>query len=587
MSIRLEIDGQAVIEFEEENIVLGSDPACTVPFPASAGLAPKHAVIRKIAGRWIVEVRGGDTIQVGDAEPARMHWLNPGDIIRMTDGGPTVQFEPPQRTTKPAGRRSSAEIPVQPKPTARRSSAEIPVQPKPAARPKSETIDSFQLSKPKTISMPAFDQAVELDSVKSKPQPKSTPSVDPVEFNEAPIPEMRPLPALGKSSPWLGTAATTASTTSKDRARRRLLMQAGGVAVLVIAATIFLMSGRNPPKRQLDATSSAEMTTSATQAPSIPSPQPPPTVPREKPTLTENSEKPSTPKPDPVVLKPVDPATQSLVTTPSKSPAKAPSATLVAVRDGVYTVFAKLPEREVYYRLGTAWAASKRHLVTSGAVALAVEGLKKEGASILVSQPFQENPIAVKGARMHAAYSNAVERAAAAKARMADESSTPAKGADDQDDTPAAEFAKALATQARFDLGVLDIEAGQRLPTFLKMQTGDMADVSKADFLLVGFPFADSQSQTDGVHKTGDVKERVSTKNSPVKNESDLSLTMKFTGEVADEIWSGSPVFDRSQRVIGVYSRPAMPAQENESVQKRRHAVIWLGRLREFASDLE
>ncbi|HEY4262261.1 MAG TPA: hypothetical protein VGM98_18985 [Schlesneria sp.] len=587
MSIRLEIDGQAVIEFEEENIVLGSDPACTVPFPPSSELAPKHAVIRKIAGRWIVEVRGGDSIRVGDAEPTRMHWLSPGDIIRMTDGGPTVQFEPPQRATKTAGRRSSTEIPIQPKPSARRSSGEIPVQPKPANRPKSETIDSFQLSKPKTISMPAFDQAVELDSVKSKPQPKSTPSAASVEFNEAPTPEMRPLPALGKSSPWLGTATTTASSASKDRARRRLWMQAGGAAVFVIAATIFLMSGRNPPKKQLDPMSPAETTTSATQAPSIPSTQLPPKVPNETPSLTENSEKPSTPKPDPVVSKPIDPASQSLITTPSKAPAKAPSATLVAVRDGVYAVFAKLPDRDIYYRLGTAWAASKRHLVTSGAVALAVEGLKNEGASILISQPFQENPIPIKGARMHAAYSNAVERAAAAKARMEDESRTPAKGADDQDETPAAEFAKALANQARFDLGVLEIEAGQRLPMFLKMQTGDMADVSKADFLLVGFPFTSDQPQIDGVHKTGDVKERVATKSTAVKNESDLSLTMRFTADVVDEIWSGSPVFDRSQRVIGVYSRPAMPAQEKETPQKRRHAIIWLGRLREFAPDLE
>ncbi|MDB5346796.1 MAG: hypothetical protein JWP89_5173 [Schlesneria sp.] len=588
MSIRLEIDGQAVVEFEEENILLGSDPACTVPFLPATGLAPKHAVIRKIAGRWIVEVRGGDSIQVGDAEPTRMHWLNPGDIIRLTDAGPSVQFEPPQRATKPAARRSSAEIPVQPK-SARRSSAEIPVQPKPATRPKSETIDSFQLSKPKSISMPTFDQAVELDTVKSKPQPKSTPSVEPVEFNEAPTPEMRPLPALGKSSPWLGTAATAASTGPRDRARRRLWMQVGGAAVLAIAVIVFLISGRNPSRTRPDSTPSTDSTTASTRAPNVPIPQASPSVPREK-TTPEGPVKESETKPDSIASKPVDPATQSLVTIPtppSKSTPKPPSATLVAVRDGVYTVFAKLPEREVYYRLGTAWAASKRHLVTSGAVAVAVEGLKSEGASIVVSQPFQERPIVIKGARMHSAYSTAVQRAAAAKARMADESSTPAKGADDQEDTPAAEFAKALATQARFDLGVLDIEAGQRLPTFLKMQTGDMADVSKADFLLVGFPFAENQSQTEGVHKTGDVKERVSTRNSAVKNESDLSLTMKFTGEVADEIWSGSPVFDRSQRVIGVYSRPAMPAQENESVQKRRHAIIWLGRLREFASDLE
>lgn len=169
---------------------------------------------------------------------------------------------------------------------------------------------------------------------------------------------------------------------------------------------------------------------------------------------------------------------------------------------------------------------------------------------------------------------------------MMDESKAPAKDADEQAESPATELAKALSNQARFDLGVLDIEPGQRLETFLRMQTDDLGEVS-SQYLLVGFPFTEKQYQINAVRLAGDAKEQVSVRNSALKSDSDLTLTMKFAGDVTDEIWSGSPVLDGSQRVIAVYSRFAAPAQANESPQKRRHAVIWLGRLREFASELE
>lgn len=578
MSIRLELDGQTVVEFEEENILLGSDPGCTVPFPAGKGLAPKHAVIRKIAGRWIVEVRGGDSIQIGDLAPSRMHWLNPGDVIRLTESGPCIQFEPPQKPAKPA----------------RRSSAEIPVQPKANPRPKSEELNTFQLSKPKSVALPPLEGAVELGEIrpKSAPAAKAIPSTKPIEFAEADAPEIRPLPAIAKPSPWLGNTASAAVAAQQNRGRRRFWMQASGAAVLLLVGTVFWLSGgRRVPADIAPAPLTVPPTAAAAPAPTQPILPAPSSVPTEQSRPTEMIAAAPKPQPSPAAPNPVETSTQSIIANPTPSIAKAstksPSATLVAVRDGVYSVLAKLPDRDEYYRLGSAWAASKRSLVTSGAVALAVESLITDGASIVVVQPFQELPIPIKASRTHPAYSHAVEIAAAAKARMSDSATAAGNGSDEQIELPADELAKAHANQARFDLGVLDIVAGHRLPMHLQMQTGDLPDVSKTDYLLVGFPFAEAQYQTDGAHKTGDAKERVATKNSASKNDSDLALTMKFTTDVAEEVWSGSPVFDRSQRVIGVYSRPALPGQQNENPQKRRHAIIWLGRLREFAPEFE
>ena len=71
MSIKLAIAGRPPIELYDENITLGSDPGCTVSFPEASGVKSKHAVIRMIAGRWLVEIREGESIFDGDTEPKR------------------------------------------------------------------------------------------------------------------------------------------------------------------------------------------------------------------------------------------------------------------------------------------------------------------------------------------------------------------------------------------------------------------------------------------------------------------------------------------------------------------------------------
>lgn len=562
MSIRLEIEGRGTVEIAEESIVLGTDPTCAVEIPTGAGVAPKHAVIRKIAGRWIIEVRAGDSIQVGDADPARMYWLNPGDIIRLTDSSPSIVFEPQQSARKDV---------------------------KPAARTKADAVDSFQLSKPKTIGLASID--AENTSSKQAP-PKSKPAAPPKsdEFAEAPAPALPSLSTPIRSDSWLNDSAASAANARRNRSRRRFWMQAGGSSLLtVIAILVWISFGRRTtpqidPAPPVGTTSIASATTSGSDKPLVL--QTPTTVPAGP---SPKAEQPPEQQATPVASKPVEPRPAVVSGSPvplQKSSTKGPSATLVAVRDGVYAVLAKRPDDDIFYRLGTAWAASRRQLVTSGAVALAAEALKAEGAVIVVAQPFQERQVTIKSSRAHPAYTLAVERATSARARMTDESKAPAKDADEQAESPATELAKALSNQARFDLGVLDIEPGQRLETFLRMQTDDLGEVA-SEYLLVGFPFTEKQYQISAVRLAGDAREQVSVRNSALKSDSDLTLTMKFAADMADEVWSGSPVIDGSQRVIAVYSRIAAPAQPNESPQKRRHAVIWLGRLREFASELE
>lgn len=100
MSIKLAVVGRPPIVLDDENISLGSDPGCSVSFPDLSDVKPKHAIIRMIAGRWLIEVRQAESVFIGGTEPKRMHWLSPGDVIHLTENGPSVTFQP--KTDEPA-----------------------------------------------------------------------------------------------------------------------------------------------------------------------------------------------------------------------------------------------------------------------------------------------------------------------------------------------------------------------------------------------------------------------------------------------------------------------------------------------------
>jgi hypothetical protein len=94
MAIALAISGMPRLVIDAETITIGSDPAASVVLTDDDRIKPRHAVIRRVAGRWLIEAREAESIQVGELEPGRVHWLSAGDVIRLVEDGPRITFQP-------------------------------------------------------------------------------------------------------------------------------------------------------------------------------------------------------------------------------------------------------------------------------------------------------------------------------------------------------------------------------------------------------------------------------------------------------------------------------------------------------------
>lgn len=95
MLISLTLDHQAY-RFDSDTIPIriGTAVENEISRPNDARLAPLHAVVRSINGRWMVESSGKEQIRIGNRRPVPFAWLNPGDVIRLTESGPDIIFEP-------------------------------------------------------------------------------------------------------------------------------------------------------------------------------------------------------------------------------------------------------------------------------------------------------------------------------------------------------------------------------------------------------------------------------------------------------------------------------------------------------------
>lgn len=93
MPIALLINGQTQ-RFDAETISVGRGPENAVSLPHDERLAPVHAILKRVAGRWIVEAQGAGLVRVGNGRPTQFAWINPGDVIHLTESGPQLVFEP-------------------------------------------------------------------------------------------------------------------------------------------------------------------------------------------------------------------------------------------------------------------------------------------------------------------------------------------------------------------------------------------------------------------------------------------------------------------------------------------------------------
>ncbi len=92
MSVVISLEARR-IELTGGEIAIGRSPTAQVSLPSDVRLADTHAVLKLVAGRWLIEALGDQSIRVGEGRPSRMAWLNPGDVIYLTESGPKLTFE--------------------------------------------------------------------------------------------------------------------------------------------------------------------------------------------------------------------------------------------------------------------------------------------------------------------------------------------------------------------------------------------------------------------------------------------------------------------------------------------------------------
>lgn len=92
MPIRIELPSGSSVVLDQGSVTLGTAPDCDVVLPNQEGLHPRHASIRRIANRWMIEAQGDWCLQVGDGVAGRKCWLESGNLVRLNEGGYQMSF---------------------------------------------------------------------------------------------------------------------------------------------------------------------------------------------------------------------------------------------------------------------------------------------------------------------------------------------------------------------------------------------------------------------------------------------------------------------------------------------------------------
>jgi hypothetical protein len=93
MAITVSVVNGPSFRIEGDAATIGSDSNCAISLPHDARLKPQHALLRQVAGRWMIESKSGDEIRIGDQPPSKVKWLTPGDSIDLTGRGPLLVFQ--------------------------------------------------------------------------------------------------------------------------------------------------------------------------------------------------------------------------------------------------------------------------------------------------------------------------------------------------------------------------------------------------------------------------------------------------------------------------------------------------------------
>ena len=617
MPITLAVHGRSPITVGDEEISLGSDPGCQVSFADVEEIKPNHAVIREIGGKWLIEAREAESLVVGDAKPARIHYLKPGDVIRLTENSPPVTFQPIDdilpvaiEPDVPSMRLLlddddppiSKSIRTQPPPssgTIRATGSETSGKSGAVKPPSSGTIRSVKSStdgsSPAKRSNAKTTQGAKR-SGSSGQIPVHKPTDDEVDAD---------LPVLQRTSSWDDLPEVPRRRRSSDQEEMQWIMMivgrcvAGGLALLVLwLLTSFLWRALSQPSSGLPSVDNNQETPVTNVAP-VPATVQPPSRPKPPPVdksseveASSQDEKSDDPAPsekkegdasddddpmemesDPSMIPP--PVEKTATNDDSDDTSKSPI--LQATVDSLYAIILEDPDGSGQCQIGTAWAASDRHLVTSASIATMIEKNRKQKRVAFAYQPTSKQKIPIKVVRVHATYRQATEAAEEA-ADLAHEK----------------KLENAQKMQLRYNLAVLDVNPTDALDSQLPLFTRPLKNTKETSFTMVGFPFENedddsAKSLTFKSDVVGSPKERRSKKlaaktGTMPKNSKELGVTVQFS--TTDEDWSGCPIVNKDHKVVGIYGELPQPKGANGKRPTRERAVVSILHLLELAPEI-
>jgi hypothetical protein len=496
--IVIQIVGGNEVRAGKDLVTIGSDPGSVIAFPKDARVHPQHAVIRQVAGRWLVESQGEGLIRVGNGVPTKMGWLNRGDSIKLSDDGPELVFDPPAGAAVGVAGPAARDEEI----AERRPIAPVPSMPERAQR-------------------------------EITPDPRQNDRNRPAERRAA-------------SSPGL----------SANHRRLVFLLVAAGLVVAGIALGAFWPSGGRDRKLADESAADRDANDSAGSF--------------------ENARDPT--------------ADRS-----SRSDAGAGGRVGSGPEAALCLVVVKHPDGGQVFQLGTAFAVAPGRLVTSGAVASGLQGLKDQFRTAWVRSMATKADVEITGIRLHPQYASSVDAARTAQQESDTWRDKISRGEAGDNSEQLVQTLTAIdervfaayERQASFDLAML--ETSGRVPGALLLAEGSSAPPG-AKLSLWGVPFALADYLVDP--ERGAVPTRtpasVLMRLKPSNDESLARLVIKCQDSLAGQNWSGSPVLNSSGRVIGVYSRPTPPPFDDATDRPApaTHDIVEAGKLHELMADL-
>ena len=630
MPITLAIHGRPPITVGEDEISLGSDPSCQVSFTDIDEIKPNHAVIREIGGKWLIEAREADSLIVGNAKPARLHYLKPGDVIRLTENSPPVTFEPideflPVSDGPDAGAMS---LLLDDDDSLSSGSIRRPRKPSSGTIPSTGTVSKGQTGTgkpPSSGTIPATKppSSSTMRSVKTpadgvsstkRSDGKNTSSSAKRPGSSGQIPARKPtddefeahLPTLQRTSSWDDLPEAPRRRRSSDKDEMQWIMMivgrsvAGGLAVLfawLILSFLWkslsqpgqnLPSAINNPQIQETPVSTVPSVPSTIQSRPSPKPvpvdnAPPVKVPSNEDKSADDTQAEMTetdPDADESMERDSDPSMTSATekTTPNgDTDDVSMSPLLQETVDSLYAIVIEDLDGNGQCQIGTAWAVTDRHLVTSASVATAIEKYRKQKRIAVAIHPTSMEQLPVKNIRIHINYRQATEAAKEA-AELSLEKKLDA----------------AQKIQVRYNIAVLDVSAADPLEAPLSLFTRSLKNTKETSFAMVGYPFEndDDESVNSLTYKSdavGPPKERHSKKlaakmGTMPKNSKELGISVQFGSSDSD--WSGSPILNKDHKVIGIYGEVSQPKGANGKRPARERGVVSIHHLNEVAPEI-